>query len=255
MNIEYPPIIEEAKSEDFTCVTFYPDLSKFKMDSLDDDIIGLFKRRAYDVAASTRGIKVYLNDSHIPIDNFEDYCKLYLKSNIDEAEYMNLIVEKSNPRWEIALCNSQMGFQQVSFVNGIATTKGGCHIDYISDQVIRHIRDSISKKLKSDHKIKSYDIKQNLWLFVNSIIENPTFDSQTKETLTSQPKTFGSKCQLSESFLKQITDSPIMDKLLEWNEYLEESQLEKLTQKKKSKNIRGKSSFDNANINQMLKIL
>ena len=88
---------------------------------------------------------------------------------------------------------------------------------------------------------------QNLWLFVNSVIENPTFDSQTKETLTSQPKTFGSKYELSESFLKNITDSPIIDKLINWNEYLEERHLKKLTQKMSNKSIKGIKSLDDAN--------
>jgi len=56
-----------AKGEDFTCVTFYPDLSKFKMEKLDKDIIDLFTRRAYDVVASARGVKVILNGVRLPV--------------------------------------------------------------------------------------------------------------------------------------------------------------------------------------------
>lgn len=43
-----------------------------------------------------------------------------------------------------------------------------------------------------------------MWLFVNCLIENPTFDSQTKENMTLQQKSFGSKCPLSEKFIKQV---------------------------------------------------
>ena len=51
------PKIKEIAGEDFTKITFMPDLAKFKMTRLDDDIVALFSRRAYDVAASTKGVK------------------------------------------------------------------------------------------------------------------------------------------------------------------------------------------------------
>ena len=59
--------IKPNASEDFTCVTFYPDLKKFKMDRLDDDIVALFTRRAYDIAAASRGVKVFLNGTKLPV--------------------------------------------------------------------------------------------------------------------------------------------------------------------------------------------
>lgn len=43
-----------------------------------------------------------------------------------------------------------------------------------------------------------------MWLFVNCLIENPTFDSQTKENMTLQQKSFGSTCPLSDKFIKQV---------------------------------------------------
>ena len=69
------PIVKDAKDEDFTQVTFVPDLKKFNMDKLDDDTVALLARRAYDIAASTPGIKVFLNDKRLPISKFEDYCE------------------------------------------------------------------------------------------------------------------------------------------------------------------------------------
>lgn len=42
-----------------------------------------------------------------------------------------------------------------------------------------------------------------MWIFVNALIENPAFDSQTKETLTLKSSAFGSKCELSEDFVKK----------------------------------------------------
>lgn len=52
-----------------------------------------------------------------------------------------------------------------------------------------------------------------MWIFVNALIENPTFDSQTKENMTLQVKSFGSTCQLSEKFIKAVsTQKEIKDR-------------------------------------------
>jgi DNA topoisomerase-2 len=46
------------------------------------------------------------------------------------------------------------------------------------------------------------------------MVENPAFDSQTKDTLTTKVQNFGSKCQVSDSFLKKIAGSPIVDSVI-----------------------------------------
>jgi DNA gyrase/topoisomerase IV subunit B len=63
------PKIKEYSGEDYTKVTFKPDLTKFKMESLDDDIVALFSRRAYDVAGTGRGVKVLLNGKRLPVSS------------------------------------------------------------------------------------------------------------------------------------------------------------------------------------------
>lgn len=49
-------------------------------------------------------------------------------------------------------------------------------------------------------------VKNHMWLFVNCLVENATFDSQTKENMTLQQKSFGSTCPLSEKFIKQVPE-------------------------------------------------
>jgi DNA topoisomerase II len=57
---------EDKEKEDFTCVTFEPDLKKFKMKSLDDDTVALLSKRVYDLAGTTpASIKVYLNNKRL----------------------------------------------------------------------------------------------------------------------------------------------------------------------------------------------
>lgn len=118
------PVIKDFRGEDFTKVTFSPDLTKFKMEKLDDDIVSLMSRRAYDVAASSRGVKVFLNGSQVPVKNFKDYVDLYIKNKEDDTgSPLKVVYENAGPRWEVAVTLSDKGFQQMSFVNSIATTK------------------------------------------------------------------------------------------------------------------------------------
>jgi hypothetical protein len=93
---------------------------------------------------------------------------------------------------------------QVSFCNSIATIRGGTHVQYVTDQIVNHILGVVNKKNKTAG-VKPFQIKNHMWVFVNALIDNPTFDSQTKETLTSRAGSFGSKCELSEEFLKKGT--------------------------------------------------
>ncbi|VDN60181.1 unnamed protein product [Dracunculus medinensis] len=72
--------ISKATTEDFTRVIFSPDLEKFKMSVLDDDIIALMSRRAYDIAGSTRGVKVYLNNKLLPVSDIHHHFIFYGKN-------------------------------------------------------------------------------------------------------------------------------------------------------------------------------
>lgn len=251
------PTIKPNKDDDFTTITFYPDLAKFKMSHLEADTISLLARRAYDVAASTRGVKVYLNDKRLPISKFEDYCKLYVLNNTGEVDILNtstggtgkILHENVNPRWEVAVSCSDIGFQQVSFVNSIATTKGGRHVDFVCDQIIKHLAEVVNKKSgKNTTNIKPFQIKNHIWLFVNCQIENPVFESQTKECMSSQVKNFGSQCKLSEDFLKKISArSGIVDRVLNWLAFKEKQDLEKNGPKSKQTKVKGIAKLDDAN--------
>ena len=81
-------------------------------------------------------------------------------------------------------------------------------MDYITDMITKQLGEVLKKKNKKGGvAIKPFQIKNHLWLFINCLIVNPTFDSQTKENMTLQVKNFGSKCNLSEKFMKQVSIS------------------------------------------------
>lgn len=242
------PTITDAKEDDFTAVTFYPDLEKFKMDTLDKDTVDLFTRRAYDIAGACKGVKVILNGKRVPIKNFNDYVNLFVKDKVDEAGApIKVVHEIVNDRWEVAVTMSEKGFQQASFVNSIATTKGGRHIDHVADQVVKKLIEVVAKKNKGGIQIKPFQVKNHLWVFVNCQIENPTFDSQTKENMTLQPKAFGSKCALSEKFITQVSKCGIIESILSWMKFKAQAELSKKCSSSKQNKLKGVPKLDDAN--------
>ncbi|XP_005191756.1 DNA topoisomerase 2 [Musca domestica] len=241
------PKIKEFAGTDYTKITFCPDLAKFKMDRLDEDIVALMSRRAFDVAASTKGIAVYLNGKKLAVKNFKDYIDLYVKGEDDSAgQPVKIVYEQCGERWEIACCPSDRGFQQVSFVNSIATTKGGRHVDHVVDNIIKQLLEVLKKKNKGGINIKPFQVRNHMWIFVNCLIENPTFDSQTKENMTLQAKGFGSKCNISEKFIGSVSKSGIVESVLSWAKFKAQNDIAKTGGKKSSK-IKGIPKLEDAN--------
>uniref|UniRef100_A0A2S2Q8Z8 DNA topoisomerase 2 n=1 Tax=Sipha flava TaxID=143950 RepID=A0A2S2Q8Z8_9HEMI len=241
------PAVKEVKASDYTKVTFSPDLTKFHMTCLDKDIVDLMSRRAYDIAASTRGVKVYLNKKLLPIKSFQDYVNLYIKGKEDEiGNPLKIVYENAGQRWEVAVTLSDSGFKQVSFVNSIATTKGGRHVDYVTDMIVKQLVDIVKKRNKGGMDLKNHQVKNHLWVFVNCLIVNPTFDSQTKEHMTLQVKAFGSKCTLSEKFINSVSKCGIVEAVLTWAKFKAQTQLQKQSGKKHSK-LKGVPKLEDAN--------
>ena len=245
--------IEKYEGEDFTQVTFEPDFRKFKMTELDNDIISLLKKRVYDVAGTSPSrVKVYLNDKIINIKDFSEYADLYIKNRYFDEDNKILypkILANSTERWEVIFSMTDGSFQQVSFVNGICTSKGGTHVNYILDQILERILETIKKKAK-DIKLNTNQIKQNIWIFLNCKIENPSFDSQTKETLTSKVSNFGSECIIKEKYIKEILKSNIVTNIIEYGKAKAKIKLHKaLTSKvKKSSRLLGIEKLEDANL-------
>mmetsp|Transcript_105203 Transcript_105203/g.241120 ORF Transcript_105203/g.241120 Transcript_105203/m.241120 type:complete len:1428 (+) Transcript_105203:26-4309(+) len=213
MQTKNPPKIQKHRGADYTSITFWPDFRKFGMMGFTTDMVDLMTKRVFDVAGSTdKRCKVHLNGSPLRIGDFGDYIDLYLAGRPDAVK----IREKCNERWDICVSLSDGNFQQVSFVNSINTTKGGTHVNLIADQLIAAIAERVNKKNKGGMEIKPNHIRTHLWIFVNSLIENPAFDSQTKDTLTSKPARFGSTCELSEATIKKVMQSGIVDLVLNW---------------------------------------
>ncbi|KAG4306544.1 hypothetical protein PORY_000532 [Pneumocystis oryctolagi] len=241
-----PIIRENKKDEEYTRITFKPDLEKFGMKEIDLDMEAVFKRRVYDLAGCVKNVKVFLNGERIKVKSFKQYVEMYLNSdNAEDNVKPAIIHEIVNDRWEVAFAVSDGQFNQVSFVNSIATTRGGTHVNYITDQIISRLIEVVKKKNKNTF-IKPFQIKSHIWVFINSLIENPAFDSQTKETLTLKQTSFGSKCVLSDDFIKKVLKTPIMEKILDTVQK-KADQLMKKTDGSKKIRITGLPKLEDAN--------
>lgn len=215
------PVITSASGADFTRITFYPDLNRFGMTELTDDTVAIMMRRAYDIAGTLNGVSVYLNGERLPYKGFKDYVKQYLGHTDFAYE------ECENGRWQVALAAGDgEAFKQVSFVNNIATTRGGKHVEYVVDLVLDPLLEAVKKKNKEKNNVKKPAAKKHMFLFVNSLIENPDFDSQCKEYLNTKLQKFGSKCELTDKFHKKALKVGVLEGILSAAQLQARSQLE-----------------------------
>uniref|UniRef100_H3A5L4 DNA topoisomerase 2 n=1 Tax=Latimeria chalumnae TaxID=7897 RepID=H3A5L4_LATCH len=242
------PKIKYFDGDDYTCITFQPDLSKFKMEKLDKDIVALMTRRAYDVAGSCKGVKVMLNGKKLPVNGFRSYVDLYVKDKLDETGVaLKVIHEVVNERWEVCLTLSEKGFQQISFVNSIATTKGGRHIDYVVDQIVAKLIEVVKKKNKAGVSVKPFQVKNHIWIFVNCLIENPSFDSRAKINKIIPPKCLKKKKKKSKKLFKMAANCGIVESILNWVRFKAQIQLNKKCSSVKHSKIKGIPKLDDAN--------
>jgi DNA topoisomerase-2 len=236
------PSITKCKNKPYTKITFKPDYTRLGITGLTPDLIALLRKRVYDVAAVTdKNLKVKYNSSLVPIKNFQQYIDLYIGSKDASPR----VYEDNGDRWEYAAALTQASeFQQVSFVNGIHTAKGGKHVEYILNQITRKMVDFIEKKKKV--KVNQNSIKEQLILFIRCDIENPAFDSQTKDYMNTPSAKFGSKCEVSDKFIEKLAKIGVMDAACAITE-VKENKAAKKTDGSKTKNIRGIPKLIDAN--------
>ena len=235
------PNVRKSKSKPYTKVTWLPDYERFGITSLSDDMFNIFKKRTFDIGVVTdKSVRVKFNGKAVPNKNFEQYIDTYIGPKSEAKRVFD-----SNRRWEIAACLSPLDeFTQVSYVNGINTTKGGKHVDYILNQIVKKMIIYIEKKKKI--KVKPATIKEQIMIFVNCVIENPSFDSQTKECMNTPQSKFGSKIEVSDKFIDKLAKMGVMDSALSLNE-IKHNKAAKKTDGRKTRSIRGIPKYMGAN--------
>ena len=236
------PVITKSKLKPYTKVSFKPDYQRLGLSGMTDDFIKFLRRRVIDIAAVTeKTVKVKYNSDLIQVSNFQQYIDLYIGNKTDKPR----VYEEANERWEYAVCLTPVDeFTQVSFVNGIFTSKGGKHVEYIINQIVKKLQVYINKKKKVE--VKPTAIKEQLMLFIRCDIENPAFDSQTKDFMNTAIPNFGSSCVVSDKFIEKIAKMGVMDAACALTE-VKENKAAKKTDGVKTRSIRGIPKLIDAN--------
>jgi DNA topoisomerase-2 len=230
-----PKIKKHSGATSSASITFTPEWKRFGMSKMDDTIYSIFQKRVWDAnICTTQNCKVKFNGDVLPKQNFEAYAKMH--------EGVQEVASVSGDRWSVCIGPSENGLEQVSFVNGICTMKGGTHVDHVANHIANGIIEDMAKKIK----LKPQQVKNAFTIFVKATLENPTFSSQVKSECTSKSQEFGSKFEPPKNFVKNVLKTGIADELTALSKFKEMKELKKTDGARKSK-ITGIPKLDDAN--------
>jgi DNA gyrase/topoisomerase IV subunit B len=199
------------KTEHFTKTGFILDLKRFGVSELSDDFISIIYKRCIDAAAANPGLKVTFNNDEWKFKNFDEYLDLY-------SDYLNV---EDKIKFKNSLCEAYIfpdSSCDIGFVNGAECSKG-THMRILRSQINSTISDYMSRKFKlKDLSPRSIENKYSVFMNIN--VSNPSYSSQTKEELTTQPELFSKdetkKWSVDDRFLKSLERCEIVNLVKDW---------------------------------------
>ena len=231
-----PKITKHSAATSSVSITFTPDWKRFGMKDMDINIYKIFEKRVWDAnICTTSNCKVKFQGEALPKITFEAYAKMH--------EGVTDLCSVTTDRWSVCVGPSENGLEQVSFVNGICTNKGGTHVDHVASHLASGIIDEMAKKIK----LKPQQVKNTFNIFVRATLENPTFSSQVKSECTSKVQDFGSKFAPNKTFVKNALKTGIQDELLALSKFKEMKELSKTDGGARKSKITGIPKLDDAN--------
>lgn len=162
------PKITKCSKKPYVQVSFWPDFARFGCSEFEPDVLALMRRRTHDVAAVLgKAVRVQWCGTRIS-SSFREYVRAFAPSAVCAEDVA------VSPNDE---------FDHVSFVNAVATARGGTHVNAIADAVAKAVVDAAAKKKIA---IKPAVARSKMFVFVNARVVNPTFDTQSKDYLTTR---------------------------------------------------------------------
>jgi DNA topoisomerase-2 len=221
-----PEIKRGMKKNRGTVVTYRPELSRFGMNSIDDDMYTLLYRRCLFAAACNPGLKVFFQGEILDFGDWDRFVGLYSTSKV--------LLETG--AWKIGVTPSEEHSHE-SFVNSVHTPEGGTHVEYVVSHTVDILKEYVLKKHKMS--IRPVDIRKHLNIIVSVTVTNPLFQSQTKEKLITSVKDMEDVIVRSPQFKKSILSScftEIMDKWAQRETVVSEDREKKALNRDVSKN-------------------
>ena len=214
MSKKSTPNITKSKDH-FTNISFILDFDRFdqKEKGLTDEFIEILHKRCIDAAAANPGLKIIFECGDLKTEwkfsRFEDYMDLYS----DYYDKDNVISYKDNKK-QFWICPDST--IDVAFVNGAECSKG-THIKAVRYPVGHVICEQLKKKYKIEVTNKAVDTKYGIFGIFD--VSNPSYNSQTKEELTTPQENFykdGSEFNIPDNFLKKCQNSEIIELVVDW---------------------------------------
>jgi DNA topoisomerase-2 len=238
-NKSEPKITSASSGKSYTKITFIPDYNRFGMKGLEKETCYLINKRVYDcITCTDKNVKIYLNGNLLKGKGMSDYIKYYFDESKIHEEKIKIFSEihqekigKNTFIWEYAIVKSDE-YQQISFCNGNNTLHGGKHVDYIMYQITNKLKKMIEEKKKLKN-ITTNMIKDRMFFFLRATVVNPTWGSQTKETMTLQSKDFGCKVEVSDTYIEKLYKSDITNEIVDFVKTKETMALSRQTDGKK----------------------
>lgn len=208
-------IEKSSKKNHGTRITFKMDMSRFETDKkFSQDFKDILLTRCVNAAAANPGLKVMFTDEQTSgtyiFNNFKEYIDLY-------REYLTLkdCIEYKDKGKTVYVYPD--GAINIGFVNGGICNKG-THIKALHSFINTSICEFLKKKDKID--VLPRQIDGNYSMFCDITISNPSYDSQTKETLTTPIEKFykdeEQKFELPQKFLESVVKSEIVNNVRDW---------------------------------------
>lgn len=245
MTVVGKPTIASSKLKPYVQISWTPDLSRLGYapgSAMPADMQQVFQKRVWDIAGTLgKEVKVSYNGAPVSIGSFEKYAKMYLPADA------TTVSETIGDGWDVVVAdNPRSKFTHVSFVNGISTTSGGTHVNAVCGQIVKHLAAVLSKKRKGMEAVSETLVENGLALFLRATVINPSFNSQTKDKLTTRAKDFGTDVTLPEPYLKKLaTKLLVVTRLLEDLDAKAERAAKK-TDGRKTSTVRGIPKLEDA---------
>lgn len=211
--------VQKTKKSDhgtYTSFTINYELFDVPYKEMTIDFADMILTRCINAAAANPGLVVTYDDWRIdePIEfkfkDFKEYIELY-------RDYVTLkdIIEYKDDDKKVYVVPD--GYINIGFVNG-AECNNGTHIKALHSLINNPIVEVLNKKNKIELTPRNVD--GNYSMFCDVKVSNPSYDSQTKETLTTtvdrfykdDTKTFN----VSDKFIKEICKSDILENVMDW---------------------------------------
>lgn len=190
-----------------TRVEFKPDLARFNMSEIDKVYQDLIYQRLICLSITFPDITFVFNNRTINVT-----ARKFMSMFSDNAVFQTF------DRGFIGVYHNEADeFNFFTYVNGLALTRGGSHVDYIIGQLVGPVRDKLIRRYRD---IKPADVRNRLSLVVfMRDFPNAKYDSQTKETLTNAPadvsKYFNSTFDFTKLSNAILRNASLIDPIIE----------------------------------------